>query len=272
MSKARALASQNREAQVERMRVIGSRMLILLTTLVSFLTITLITVDQLYHPKAFVIDQLKIRGKFKYMDPDEVQDVVLERSIGNFFSVDLDDIKRRIESLPWVQHAVVRREWPDSMLVTISEHRPVMRWQNEQWVNAAGEVIDVPNVAVDIKRPIVLSGNQDDAQLLLHKAFLWKKSLSRDGLELQSLNLSGSHAWTLGIYHGLSDSKFELLLGRENANHRLERFRSLFDERFSNANQRLQRVDARYPDGLAVNAIAIPNDNFPAGEELAANQ
>ena len=149
-----------------------------------------------------------------------------------------------------------------------------MRWQEDQWVNASGEVIEVPNVVVNIKRPIVLSGNKDDAALILQQAFLWKKRLSQDGLELRSVKLSGSHAWTLGVIHGLSDSKFELLLGRLDVEQRLERFRSLFDKRFSNPNQQLQRVDARYPDGLAINSIPVPPQPIDpaASEELASNQ
>jgi len=218
-------------------------------------------------------NQLKIKGKFKYMNPSEIEEVILEQSIGNFFSVNLDRIKRRIETLPWVKYAQVRREWPNALQVTIIEHRPVMRWGKDQWVNASGEVIDVPNVAVNIKRPMVLSGNRDDAALILKRAFLWKKRLSQDGLELHSVNLSGTHAWTLGIHHGLSDSKFELLLGRLEAEQRLERFRSLFDKRFSNSNQRLQRVDARYPDGLAINSTPVPIQPIDpsASKELASN-
>lgn len=274
MSSARALASQEREAQVQRMNRVGHRMLILVATFLSVATISLLAVDQLYQPQAFAIDQLKIKGKFRYMDPNEIQTVVLERPIGNFFSVDLEDIKRRIETLPWVQYAQVRREWPDALQVSVGEHRPVMRWQKDQWVNASGEVIDVPNVTVNVKNPIVLSGNEDDAQLILHNAFLWQKRLSKDGLDLRGVSLSGSHAWTLAIHHALSDSTFDLLLGRTSANLRLERFRSLFDKRFSNANQRLHKVDARYPDGLAINATPVPVQlNDPsASTELAVNQ
>ena len=274
MNNARALANQEREAQVRRLNRASYRLLMLVATILSFATVTLLAVDQLYRPQAFAIDQLKIKGKFRYMKPSEVEQVVLEQPIGNFFSVSLDEIKRRIETLPWVKHAQVRREWPDALRVNIVEHRPVMRWQKDQWVNASGEVIEVPNVAVNIKRPIVLSGNRSDAALILQQAFLWKKRLSLDGLELHSVNLSESHAWTLGVSHGLSDSKFELLLGRLDAEQRLERFRSLFDKRFSNSNQRLQRVDARYPDGLAINSIPVPNQpiDSSASKELASNQ
>jgi len=273
MTSARALANQEREAQVQRIGRIGHRMLILIATILSFVTIGLLTADQLYRPQAFAIDQLKIKGKFRYMDPNEIQAVVMERSIGNFFSVNLDEIKSRVETLPWVQSAQVRREWPNTLQVSVSEHRPVMRWQKDQWVNALGQVINVPKAAVNIKQPVVLSGNKDDAELILHNAFLWQKRLSQDGLELRRVSLSGSHAWTLSLYHGLSDSSFELLLGRIDASQRLERFRSLFDKRFSNSNQRLQRVDARYPDGLAINAISIPvqPDDFTASKELAVN-
>ena len=200
MNNARALANQEREAQVQRINRAGYRALMLVAAVLSIATIVLLAVDQLYRPQAFAIDQLKIQGKFKYMKPSEVEAVILEQKLGNFFSVNLDEIKRRIEILPWVKYAQVRREWPDTLKVTIAEHRPVMRWQEDQWVNASGEVIAISDAVVNIKRPIVLSGNQADAALILQNAFLWKKRLGQDGLELQRVSLSGSHAW-LSLIH-----------------------------------------------------------------------
>ena len=60
MNNARALANQEREAQVRRLNRASYRLLMLVATVLSFATVTLLAVDQLYRPQAFAIDQLKI--------------------------------------------------------------------------------------------------------------------------------------------------------------------------------------------------------------------
>jgi len=59
-----------------------------------------------------------------------------------------------------------------------------------------------------------------------------------------------------------------LLLGREKASQRLARFEMLFDQQFRESNKQLVRVDARYPDGLAIkmNELEVQQES---GSELA---
>ncbi len=43
--------------------------------------------------------------------------------------VDIDEARARIESMPWVKSAEVRRIWPGRIYVKINERRPIARWQ-----------------------------------------------------------------------------------------------------------------------------------------------
>ena len=58
------------------------------------------------------------------------------RLAGNFFSVDLDGARAAFETVPWVRRAVVRRVWPDRLLVRLEEHHAAALWQGE---DGAGE-------------------------------------------------------------------------------------------------------------------------------------
>ena len=254
MTQQRALANKEREVQAQRLSRFGHACVVGFATLFSFLAIGLLAVDKLYHPETFVIDQLKIKGNFRYLEPRDIEDVVGTKALTNFFSIELVEIKRKVESLPWVRHADIRREWPNTLVVNVEEHIPVMRWEGDMWVTSTGKVIDLPN-DIQLSNVITLYANEVDSLLALSTAFRWKKKLLKDQLELQKLKLSASRAWTITLYDRASDAQFELLLGREEVEQRLSRFQKLFDQQLSQLSIQLVRVDARYPDGLAVKSI-----------------
>jgi cell division protein FtsQ len=270
-NRARAFASQKRQAQAERNDRLGRALLLGVATLLTFATISLLAADRLYRPDTFVIDRLKVKGKLRHMPASEVENLVNEIGVGNFFSIELDRIKSEVEGLAWVQNAEVRREWPNTLLVEVREHRPVMRWNKNKWVNSVGDVVDLPG-DISVPNPVQLFGRDKDSAVMLRQAYAWKKRLIADGVELRSLELSGAQAWTLGLYQIETDTEFELLLGREQVEERLSRFQYLYHNQFRNTGQSLQHVDARYPDGLAIksdqtksnNAVAMSNGELTA--------
>ncbi len=259
----RALANQERELQSRRMSKLGRSALLLIATLLSFATIGLLVVDQLYRPEAFVIDQLIIKGKFRHLQPSQVEQTVKQAPLGNFFSVDLEDIKDNVESLAWVQNADVRREWPNTLLINVSEHRPVLPFKISQsnnenyWLTSLGNVIDLP-AKFEIANTIKLSGKPRDSKLILNQTYKWKKLIDLYGLRLTNVELSASHAWQLRLSY--LDHEFDLLLGRIEIEQRLSRFLLLFDSQFKGSDQQITRVDARYPNGLAIKSETIKPD------------
>lgn len=255
----RAFANQERAAQVKRLGRVGRTLIMLFATVLSFGTVGLLAADQLYRPDTFVIDQLKIKGRFRYLDPVLVEDQVNKQSVGNFFSIRLPDIKQRVEALPLVQSAEVRREWPNTLLIEVKEQRPVMRWHGDRWINSQGEVITLPtNIVLD--QPILLAGSDKDSKEMLENALRWSQQLQGSGLKLLGVSLTDSHAYTLNIETTSLPGGFDLLLGREQIEERLARFVSLFEYQYRHGNEQLERVDARYPNGLAIKSSALALD------------
>ncbi|MBT8116161.1 MAG: FtsQ-type POTRA domain-containing protein [Arenicella sp.] len=266
MTRKRALAHREHQQQVRRVTKFGRSALLLLATLLSFGTLGLLAADQLYRPDFFVIDQLKIKGKLQHLDPARVKQTVERLQLGNFFSIDLRKVKNAVEQMQWVQNADVRREWPNSLMIRINEHRPVMRWGREQWVNSLGQVINLPENPA-LRSPTTLYGNENDSQLMLARTLRWKQELAPTGLQLSEVSLSGSHAWTLLLHDPRSQHSFELLLGRDDVEQRLVRFRFLYASQLQRNDLRLDRVDARYPDGLAVSSTRLASESQLAVQE-----
>ena len=81
-------------------------------------------------------------------------------------------------------------------------------------------------------------------------------------MQLIGLSLSESQAYVLELRYPDSLNSFQLLLGREQIEQRLERFIMLFEHQYQASSERLTRVDARYPDGLAVTSVVLEADSL----------
>ena len=91
----------------------------------------------------FVVEQIDVMGEGRLREDD------VRRALGiypgqYFFEPDLGEAKSRVESLSWVDHALVRRLWPDRVVVQIIERKPYALWQNNgliKLIDAEGTVI-----------------------------------------------------------------------------------------------------------------------------------
>jgi cell division protein FtsQ len=76
------------------------------------------------------IDRVEITGQ---SETSEVQ-VLDQLALGDFPSIvtlDVTAARARIESLPWVKEATLRKVYPDKLLIEIKERRPFAVWQRE---------------------------------------------------------------------------------------------------------------------------------------------
>ena len=251
MTETRALANQKREFQARRFGKFGRAVLMTIASLMSVLPLCLLAADQLYHPETFVIQELQIKGKFRYLDVADVDAVLRKQELGNFFSVKLDQLRLKVEELEWVQSANVRRKWPNSLRISVVEHQPAMRWGDDKWVSTSGVIIKLPST-VTARKVVALEGDDAQSEQILLQAVRWLNAFKNDGIELRKVTLSSSQAWTLVLYCADLNSEFDLLLGSDDIAERLARFKVLFKEQLKRSEYRLKRVDARYPDGLAV--------------------
>ena len=72
----------------------------------------------------FPIRAIQLDGDLARNSVPTIRANAAPRLAGNFFSVDLQGSRAAFESVPWVRRAVVRRVWPDKLVVRLEEHRP----------------------------------------------------------------------------------------------------------------------------------------------------
>lgn len=182
-----------------------------------------------------------------------VRSIAVPRLKGNFFTVNLESVRKAFESVPWVRKASVRRAWPDRLVVSIEEHQPLGTWGEEgQLLSAKGDVF-VANFAEaeeDVKLLEFYGPDGSEKEVLTRYAELgeWLKPI---GLSPVMIELSGRFAWTATLDNGM-----RLKMGRDHNKEKLKtRLASVIQvypqlkARFGN---RIESLDLRYPNGFAL--------------------
>lgn len=191
----------------------------------------------------FALRSIEVAAPVSHVTQAQVQLVAYRHVRGNFFTVDLDQLRSAFEKLPWVREARVARHWPDTLVVSFSEHVPLARWNDAELLNQQGEVFAA---AFDAPLP-QLRGPENSQGEVAQRYLAYRQQLARVGRNIDTLELSPSRAWRIKL-----DGGTDIRLGRADAATRMARFIALYPKLFANPAQAPLSVDLRYPDGVAI--------------------
>lgn len=120
----------------------------------------------------FVVDRIDVVGEGRLREEDVR--LALDIAPGAFlFDMDIRAAQTRVESLSWVERAIVRRLWPDRIVVQIIERRPFALWQNDgvvKVVDKDGHVITDQDVAKFADLPLVVGPNASQDMIGVYAA------------------------------------------------------------------------------------------------------
>lgn len=205
----------------------------------------------------FPLHQVVVLSALEQVTPTQVEYASRSSLAGNFFTINLDNVRGAFEKLPWVRKASVRRLWPDGIELTIEEHVAVARWQNSageaRLVNDHGEVFaaalpDRPNGQSALP---LFGGPEGSAPQMLERYHEFAEVLAPLGRVPRAVALSPRQAWQLRLDDGLT-----LELGRDQLNsplhERLQRFVGTYAQARGRIKTTIASIDMRYPNGFAL--------------------
>lgn len=192
------------------------------------------------------ITHIQVTGHFRGLNKSSLEKSLTPFLDRSFFATNLSDVKRYVESQPWVANAAVKRVWPDGLTVDVVEQKPVAYWNAQALVNGQGQVFRPanPKAAGDLPH---LTGPAGHAQEVLQMASSMSKALAPLGLGLADLDLAPRGAWTLDLNDGV-----RVVLGTDDVQQRFQRFLNVYQQALSQRMDQVQQVDARYSNGVAV--------------------
>lgn len=206
--------------------------------------------DRLMDPAVFQIRDVELRGDLEHVETEALRERVTHAVEGNYFGVDLGKVERVVEAVDWVQRARVRRVWPNGLRITIDEHRLVARWGNNAWLNDNGDVVEI--AAVEQPDVLRLDGPEGTSAEVFRRAVDWIPAMREAGLQLKALTLNERRAWYAVVARGDSEGIFSVALGRDSVPDRFERFLTALRTLPAAKVSRIDHVDARYPNGVAL--------------------
>jgi len=212
--------------------------------------------------EGLTIQQVRVEGSFENLDREEVGALIKPYAGHHFFDIDVVDIRAGLERQAWVQSASVRREWPDTLVVSLIEQRPVARWGKQGLLSHKGVVFYPDLHKTDALEGLpLLDGVTSSERSLLERLHQVTEILQPLGMKVVSLQMDARRSWRIELDNGL-----QLMLGREQDMQRIQRFLAFYPLLLA---QRLGGevavVDLRYSRGFAVRWTAAPDKDVTIG-------
>jgi cell division protein FtsQ len=209
----------------------------------------------LRHP-AFAIQGITVRGNVTHSNAVTLRANVLPQLTGNFFTLNLLQARHAFEQIPWIRSALVRREFPNRLSVTLDEFQPVAQWGTEgdgKFLSAEGTVFEVNADDVDSDALPTLKGPESQAKTVLEMFQYLKPLMVKMDMPLDKLELSQRGSWSAQLESGAS---LELGQGtQQELGDRLKLFSKTLTQvasRYGRTTTSLLSADLRYESGYAL--------------------
>ena len=193
------------------------------------------------------IERIRVEGQFQHMSALDVEKAVRAQLHGaGLVSVRLDDVRRALRLLPWVQAATVQRSWPRGIVVQVTEQQAVARWNDTDLVNARGDVFANSAHFVPPELP-QLAGPAGTEADVVARYLAVQGRIVEAGVRLTALRLDARGAWELQLDNGVV-----VRFGRKQVDERFARFLAVALRMTCQRAADIAYVDMRYTNGFAV--------------------
>ncbi len=204
------------------------------------------------------IDNVKIEGTFTHLSRDEIQLQLKQVLSGDYFTADIEAVRTSLLSLPWVQDATIRRQWPSTLQIRIIERRAVAYWSDDSLLSDTGELFTPKQLTKEMQIPEI-----NGPEGLHHKVWGFLVSLHTElsalGLDVNRLELDERRSWSMLLSNGV-----ELQLGRNDTQRRMQRFVRVFSMQNAPKLDDIKYIDLRYPNGFAMKNKTSPENESGA--------
>lgn len=197
-------------------------------------------------PDVLPVEHIELQRNLEHVSAAELRHALAGKVHGNFFTLDVAQVQRALQALPWIESVAVRRVWPDRLRVEVTERAALAYWMPGGLVSTLGVryVPDAKTYPADLP---ILGGPAKSEGVVAAAYNNMNQIFTPLGLRVGALTLDERRAWTVRL-----DNNLELVLGRGAYEDKLRRFVRHYHRTLAPQLESVQRVDLRYPNGFAV--------------------
>ena len=204
---------------------------------------------------AFAFREVVVNGSLARVNGAQLEATIRDELAGTFFTMDLARSRATLAQVPWIRDVALRRQWPHRLEVTVDEHVPLARFNDNQFVSARGEVF-----AADSGESLPrFEGPEARAAEMADRYQDWSQALRPLSLRVAEVRLSLRGGWRLKAA-GVDGAPLTLELGRDEPDARLARFVAAHRQTIgalARTGTRVEVVDLRYRNGFAARVPAF---------------
>lgn len=201
---------------------------------------------QLMKPDTLAFQHIDIVAKDEGLKSSTLQKIAWKNLQGGFFSLKVNTLKQGLLADPWIADVSLRRHWPDTLTITVTEQKPVARWGDNGVINDQEQVFFPSPETIPRTLPILRGPIAAYKRIVINYRKI-REASSLLGIKIQSLDVSSRLSYRAVLSNGLV-----IIIGRKNIAQRFNRFIQLYPRLIGQKNGQVLRVDLRYPNGLAI--------------------
>lgn len=192
------------------------------------------------------LSRLRVTGQFERVQAEQLRTAVAPYAGRGFFAVDLDSAQKAVEKLPWVERVQVRKHWPDVLEIQIVEHVPFAFWGEDKLLSERGALFPLPKDLAGERLPHL--GGPDARTAEVVELYNEARGLFAPlGYGIARLGMDARGSWSLTLDNGI-----EVVVGRDDARARLQRFARVLPQLLAQQARAIERADLRYTNGFTL--------------------
>lgn len=216
--------------------------------------------DRAARAAGLVVREATVEGRVR-SDPRELVKVLESRVGALILSVELEDVRKQLEGLPWVKSAAVRRQLPGTLHAVIREHRPLALWREREGartrlIDEEGEIVPVSDLRPFAGLPLLTGAGAPREAARLLALLAAEPEIARRTTVASRV---GGRRWNLYV-----DGRIEVRLPAEGEAEALRRL-ALEDRQSGLLDRAVEAIDLRSADWIVVRMVEPPARKPAAG-------
>lgn len=218
------------------------------SVIIAICSLSWVVTQNMYADETAPVTSVVISGEMPYTKNQDIEEVIDVDNLSNFFNVDVNHIREKVATLPWVYSVSVRKKWPNEIKVYVVDQTPIAYWNGDFLLNHHGVAFQADIARIEHPLPSFF-GPEGSEDIALENYSNLSGLLSFNDLSIDELMLSERHSWQLTLNDGVV-----LNIGRKDRIERIQRFLDVYPKIKADkkAEQQVDYVDLRYGTGLAV--------------------